>query len=133
MRWMKWAGFMAGCLLIVSCFLTWVIVVSKNIVITGIDTTGTSFGKPGYLHIIFAGLFILLNLTPKIWAKRINLLIAAFNLAWAARNYFIISACQGGDCPEKHNGIYLLLVSSILMMVAALFPDIKLPAEKSRD
>jgi len=131
MRWMKWAGLTAGILLVISCFSTWVIVASKNIIITGVDATGTSFGKPGYLHLVFAFFFILFNFIPKIWAKRTNLLVTAFNLAWAARNYFIISACRGGDCPEKYAGIYLLLLSSVLMIVFALFPDMKLPEQKN--
>jgi hypothetical protein len=53
-------------------------------------------------------------------------------MAWAIRNYFIISACHGGDCPEKHNGIYLVLLASLLMLVSALFPDIKLPEQKDK-
>ncbi len=133
MRWMKWTGLIAGTLLIISCFSTWVVVASKNIIITGVDTAGTSFGKPGYLHLVFVFFFILLNFIPKVWAKRTNLLVTAFNLAWAARNYFIISACRGGDCPERHTGIYLLLFASLLMMMAALFPDIKLPGQKDRN
>ena len=133
MRWMKWAGLIAGTLLIISCFSTWVVVISKNIIITGVDTDGASFGKPGYLHLVFAFFFILLNFIPRVWAKRTNLLVTAFNLAWAARNYFIISACRGGDCPERHTGIYLLLLASLLMMVAALFPDIKLPVQKDKN
>jgi hypothetical protein len=128
MRWMKWIGLAAGILLIISCFSTWVFIESKSLTITGIDATGTSFGKPGYLHLIFATCFLVLNFIPRLWAKRTNLPVTAFNLAWAARNYFIITACHGGECPEKHNGIYLLLLASALLLVSALFPDIKLPA-----
>lgn len=130
MRWMKWTGLTAGILLIISCFLTWVVVVSKNIVISGVDASGTSFGKPGYLHLLFVLFFIAFNFIPKVWAKRVNLLVTAFNLAWAGRNYFIITACQGGECPEKHSGIYLLLIASVLMLASAMFPGIKLPVEK---
>lgn len=127
---MKWIGLIAVILLIISCFSTWVVVASKNISITGVDATGTNFGKPGYLHLVFSFFFILFNFILKIWAKRTNLLVTAFNLAWAVRNYFIISACRGGDCPEKYTGIYLVLLASVLMMVSALFPDIKLPGQK---
>lgn len=131
MRWMKWAGLAAVTLLIISCFLTWVVITSKNITVSGIDATGTSFGKPGYFHFFFSFFFILFTLIPRIWAKRVNLLVTAMNMAWAIRNYFIISACRGGECPEKHNGIYLILLASLLMLVSALFPDIKLPKQKN--
>ncbi len=132
MRWMKWTGLAASVLLIISCFSTWVIIVSKNIAVSGVDATGTNFGKPGYFHFLFTFFFILFTLIPRIWAKRTNLLITALNLSWAIRNYFIISACRGGDCPEKQTGIYLLLIASLLMLASALFPDIKLPEQKNK-
>ena len=132
MRWMKWTGLAAVLLLIVSCFSTWVVIVSKNIVVSGVDATGTNFGKPGYFHVLFSFFFILFTLIPRVWAKRTNLLVTALNMAWAIRNYFIISACRGGDCPEKYTGIYLLLLASFLMLLSSLFPDIKLPEQKNK-
>jgi len=130
---MKWTGIAAAILLIISCFSTWVSIASKNIVVSGVDATGTNFGKPGYFNLLMTFFFILCTLIPKIWAKRINLLFTAMNLAWAIRNYFIISACQGGDCPEKHAGLFLVLTASLLMLASSLFPDIELPGEKRKD
>lgn len=127
MRWMKWTGLAAVILLIVSCFLPWVFIASKNIVLSGVDTNGTRFGKPGYFHFFFCFFFILFTLIPRVWAKRVNLVVTAMNMAWAIRNYFIITTCRGGECPEKHTGIYLLVLASFAMLVSALFPDIKLP------
>ena len=132
MRWMKWTGLAASVLLIISCFSTWVIIVSKNIAVSGVDATGTNFGKPGYFHFLFTFFFILFTLIPRIWAKRTNLLITALNFSWALRNYFIISACRGGDCPEKQTSIYLMLIASLLMLASALFPDIKLREQKPK-
>lgn len=126
MRWNKWLGIVAALLQIISCFMTWVVISSKNIVVTGVDASGTSFGRPGYFNLLFAGIFILFHFIPRVWAKRGNLAVAALNMAWALRNYFLITTCRGGDCPEKHWGIWLLLISSVLLLVSALFPDIKL-------
>lgn len=131
MRWMKWLGIAAAGLLVVSCFMDWVVIVSKNIHVSGVEATGTSFGKPGYLHLVLTFFFIVFTLVPRIWAKRFNLLTAGLNLGWALRNFAFIPACSGGECPEKHTGIYLSLIASILMLVSSLFPDITLPAEKS--
>ena len=133
MRWMKWIGLAAAILLIISCFIPWVFIESKNITVTGIDATGTSFGKPGYFHLLMSIIFLLFSFTPKVWAKRSNLLIAALNIAWAVRNYFLISACQMGDCPEKKPGIYFILLASLLMMAVALFPDMKLPDDRKKN
>jgi len=133
MRWMKWTGIAAAIILIISCFLTWVTIPSKNIVVSGVDATGTSFGRPGYFSLLMTFFFLVCTLLPKLWAKRINLLFTAMNLAWAIRNYFLISACQGGDCPEKQAGLFLMLIASLLMLASSLFPDIKLPAEKNKE
>jgi hypothetical protein len=132
MRWMKWVGITAAILLIVSCFTPWVIIESKNIVVSGTNSTGTNFGKPGYFHLLMAAIFLFLTYTARLWAMRCNLFFAAVNLGWAIRNYFIISQCRGGDCPLKRIGIYLMLVSSVVIMIAALFPDMKLMQQKEK-
>jgi hypothetical protein len=125
MRWMKWLGLISALLLIFSCFFPWVIIISKDITIRGVDSTGTNFGKPGYFHLFLSFLFIVFNFIERIWAKRINIFVVAINLAWAIRNYIIISACQGGECPEKKTALYTVVLGSILMLVTALFPDIE--------
>ena len=127
---MKWAGLLAVIILAVSCFLPWVIISSKNIMVSGVGSAGTNFGKPGYMHLVFGFLFLVFHLVPRLWAKRSNLVVVALNMAWAARNYFIISACREGECPEKQTGLYLLLAASVIMLLAAFFPDIKLKEEK---
>jgi hypothetical protein len=73
---------------------------------------------------------IVFHFLPKLWAKRVNLLIVALNIAWAIRNYFIISMCREGECPEKQIGLWLVLLASVLMLIAALFPDVQLKEEK---
>ena len=130
MRYMKWIGLLAVLLLVVSCFLPWVIITSQNIIVTGVDSTGTNFGKPGFAHFVLGFFFVIFHFISKLWAKRINLLIVALNIAWAVRNYFIISMCREGECPEKQTGLWLVLMASILMLIAALFPDIKLNEQK---
>lgn len=129
MRYMKWIGLVAVTLLAVSCFLPWVLIASKNIIVSGIDATGTNFGKPGYTHFVLGFFFIIFHFIPKLWAKRVNLLVVALNIAWAVRNYFIISMCREGECPEKQIGLWLVLLASVLMLLAALFPDIQLREE----
>lgn len=129
MRWIKWLGLAAGIVLIASCFMVWMELPARDIVVTGVETGNTSFGKPGYMHLILGSIFIILHLIPKLWAKRANLIVVAINLAWAVRNFFVITACRAGECPEKHTGIYLVLAASIALLIAGLFPDMKLPRE----
>jgi hypothetical protein len=127
LRSMKWIGLLAALALIIACFMPWVFIESKNITVTGIESSGTSFGKPGYFHFVLAAFFIAFNFTPRIWAKRMNLLVSVLNIGWAARNYFLISACAGGECPEKKVGLLIVVGSSSLMLLTALLPQMKLP------
>jgi hypothetical protein len=130
MRFIKWAGVTAALLLTVISFMPWVVIESKGITITGIDAKGTNFGKPAYFHFIMIAFFLVFTLIPRVWAKRANLLICALNLGWALRNFIALPSCEGGECPIKKAALYLMLLSSLIMMVSALFPDMKLPQQK---
>lgn len=131
MRFMKWIGLFAAIVLIIACFFPWTFIESKNMTVSGVDSGGTSFGKPGYFHFIMIAFFVFFNFIPKVWAKRSNLLIAALNLAWAVRNYILISSCYMGDCPVKKFAIFLLIPASVSMLAATMFPDIKLTERKN--
>ncbi|MFT3674879.1 MAG: hypothetical protein QM781_03180 [Chitinophagaceae bacterium] len=56
-KWMKWLGTLAGLGLIVAGFQPWVHVVSKDLWLSGVDTTGANFGLPifnlCYYHFFF--------------------------------------------------------------------------------
>jgi hypothetical protein len=125
MRYMKWIGLGAAILLIVACFLPWVVIESHHITISGVDSTGTKFGKPGYLNLVLVALFLVFHFTPKLWAKRANLLIVGFNTAWVIRNFFLIAVCRGGECPERKLGLYMIMLASLLMLLSALFPEME--------
>ena len=117
--------------LIASLFFPWVIIESKNLVLTGMRTDGTTFGKPGLLTLLFAALIILFSFVPRVWAHRICLFFGAFAVGWAVRNFLLLSTCQGGECPQRQVAFYVYLISSILLLVAVLLQDMKLPtAEK---
>jgi len=130
MRWIQWLSIIFTIILIIACFAPWVIIESKNIIVSGNHAVGTAFGKPGYMHILMGVIFLTLILLDKWWSKRIALFVAAFNVAWGIRNFIIISACHGGECPVKQWGIYIMLVSSVSMLIAILFNP-SLTREKS--
>jgi len=112
---------LVGLLTAAACFLPWVSIESKELVLTGMDTTGTKFGKPGLLHLILSGIFLAFALIGKSWGQRANLLVIAVNAAWFLRNFFMLSACYGGECPVRLYGFYVLLLGCIGMMVVTLF------------
>ena len=105
---------------IVACFLPWFDIESNHIVLTGMHTEGTKFGKPGLLHIVLSVIYLGFALVPKSWGQRANLLVIAVNTAWCIRNYFMLSTCYGGECPVTQYGFYLLIIGSLGMVVATL-------------
>jgi hypothetical protein len=118
---MKWVGILAAMIVIGSCFFPWVIIDSKNIIITGIDASGTNFGKPGYFNFLLCAVYVLLALIPKVWASRTNLFFSTLNLAWSFRNFILLARCEGGECPSRQPALVIILVASLLMLVALLF------------
>ncbi len=117
----------AAALVIVSVFFPWVVIESKHILVSGMQADGTSYGKPGVLSLFFAVLVIIFSLIPRVWAHRITIFSSALHAGWALRNFLLLSVCQGGECPQRQPFFYVYLVSSILLLVAVLMQDVKLP------
>lgn len=126
MRLIKWTSVLAALLLVAACFMDWIVVESRGIVISGVDSGNTGFGKPGFFHIFFTAFFLVFSFIPRIWAKRWNLAVVALNIGWALRNYFLIAICRGGECPTVKPGMWLVLVCSVLMLLGSFFPDIRM-------
>ncbi|MBZ5856448.1 hypothetical protein [Flavihumibacter profundi] len=130
MKYFNHIGVIASVAVILSCFMIWVTIPDLGIKVGGFFSEGTRFGKPGLMNAIMSAIAMVMFLVPKIWAKRANLFFAGFNIAWAIRNYILITACHGGDCPVKELGIYVFLAASALQMVMAAFPHLPLEEKK---
>jgi len=107
------------------CLLPWTVIESRHITVTGLNSGGTDFGKPGYMNLFLSAVCLLLFVLPKVWAKRTNVFVAAINLAWAIRNYLLLGSCMSGECAQRQVGLYLLLLATIVIQVMALLPKIK--------
>ena len=84
------------------------------------------YGKPGKIFIFLCCIAVPLFLIPRIWAKRTNLIVCAIILAFGLKTFILYTSCYKGICPEKHIGIFLVLLTTIIMTAAAALPDIKL-------
>jgi hypothetical protein len=122
MKYSNYIGIVAAVALIGLCYVPWVYIQSINVTITGMDTATTHLGKPGLLHIIFSVVAIVLFLVPYVTAKRINIFVAAFNMAWSVRNYLIVTQCQMGECPEKRVGIIAIVALSFILLIMTVIP-----------
>ena len=124
MKYSQLLGCLAVILLAGICFLPWSFIDEKQTLITGMSAPGTVYGKPGLMHFVLGFILILFFLIPKIWAKRINVFIAAINLAWSIRNYILLTTCFMGECPEKRYGLYLELLFCTSILIFTFLPDL---------
>lgn len=115
-------GLVAIVIVIISAFLPWVTIVAEGqqLTFTGLRSEGSSFGEPGKLNILMAGLTGLLFLIPKDWAPRVNLFTSAFLAAWTFRNMLLFSRCEMGICPKQEIGLWLSLGGALIAFVCVL-------------
>jgi hypothetical protein len=127
---MRWLVFPLAALVMGACFFPWVEIETKHIVISGFRSGVGDYGQPGILHIVFCSFCLLFILLRRPWSVRTAFFISAFNIAWAVRNYIIVSACRGGICPAKQPALYILVAASLLLPVLTL--AVRLPAAKGQ-
>jgi hypothetical protein len=130
MKYSQQIGMLAVLLMAVACFLPWSIIESKQLTITGMQTVGTSFGRPGLFLLIFGTIGFILFALPMIWAKRTNVFVSALILAWSIRNYILVSTCMFGECPVKQPALYVLVVCAVVIQLMSFFPRIPVGSKK---
>ncbi len=118
-----WLGIAAGILLIVSCFLPWGYYADVKETFTGFYSHDNIYGKPGKLLVILAVVTLVFMVLPKIWAKRTNLFLTALGVGYAIKTYVLFSSCYNAYCPEMKAGIYIMLASSAVLLIASVFPQ----------
>lgn len=136
-KYLHWFGIAACIMLIISCFLPWVYYADPNIAneaertFTGFYSYKNEYGKPGKFLVFFGLIALIFMLLPKVWAKRANIFVCALILAFAVRNYILFSSCYNNYCPQKLFSIYLMVFCTVLMMLAAVFPKLKIAGGQS--
>ena len=127
MKYSKWIGLLGCVVVVIVCYTPWVYVQSAQLEIAGMYSSGkNNFGRPGLMNIfctVGAAVFFII---PRIWAKRTNIFFCGFNIAWAIRNFILLSRCYGGDCPTKKTGLYLLVLASAIMLAMSFLPDVEI-------
>ncbi|MGX5819110.1 hypothetical protein ACWKWU_12985 [Chitinophaga lutea] len=109
-------GILGAVTVIVCAFLPWISVnlEGKELIVTGLDGTGTRFGEPGKLSIGVAVVVILMMLIRRNWASRVNLFTGGFLAAWSFRNLLIYSRCEMGICPEREPALFIALAGAVI-------------------
>jgi hypothetical protein len=128
---LHWLGIAACITLIISCFLPWAYYADIDKTFTGLYSL--QYGRPGKLLIALAVIALAFMFLPKVWAKRANLFVCALAVGYAVKSYVLFTACYMAYCPEKKIGIWLMMVSVFGMLIAAVFPDLKLEKDRNTD
>jgi len=131
---MKYSHYI-GVLLIIGfvivAYMPWIYIPSLQVYVKGMDSGGTIFGKPALFNLFCCTLSLVFFLVPKVWAKRANIFSAAVNMAWAFKNFILLSICRGGECATHLPGLYIMMGLCIGIFVMAILPDLKVPPHKT--
>lgn len=133
MKYYKVLGFLASLTLVVSCFLPWAYYPDLHKSFTGFFSEKNIYGRPGIAFTFFAVVSLILIFINKIWAKRTFIFSAALNLGYLLKTYVIFTSCYKGYCPEKEYGLYLVIVSSIVLLLVSFVPDTKLSDDEKAE
>ena len=126
MKYSQIIGIGTALVVMILCFLPWSIVTERNIIISGMNTKGTDFGRPGLLNILLSLTMIVFFILSPLWAKRTNLFIGAIAFAWSVRNYILVTTCYYGECPQKQPALYALVFFSFITMLMSFLPKVKI-------
>jgi hypothetical protein len=133
MKYSQWIGIAATLLLIGACFLPWAYFPDLDKSFTGFFSEQNRYGRPGKVIIVLGAVMIFFFLLPRVWAKRSNIFVAAVTFAWGIKSYILYTACYRGICPDKKAGIFLVLASSVVVLAAALLPDLPVRQDQRRN
>ena len=125
MKYYKITGWCASALLIASCFMPWAYYADIHKNFTGFFSEQNAYGRPGIFFCFFAAISILLISLNKIWAKRTHIFFAALNIGYLIKTYILFTSCYNAYCPEKKYGLYIVILSSAVLMLVSILPDMK--------
>lgn len=133
MKYSQVIGIIASLSIIGICYMPWVFISELNITLSGVNgyvNENLYLGKPIKFYLFFLCIMIIFFALHKIWAKRTNVFLGAIVLGYSIYNYLLFTLCREGVCPEKKKGIYLLLVSALVVQLMTFFPKITISDEK---
>lgn len=126
MKYYKVLGLASAVLLVLSCFLPWTYYSDIDKHFTGFYTYENMYGKPAKAFIFLAVISVALFYINRLWAKRTLLFVSAVNVAYLIKTFVLFTSCYSGICPQKEYGLFLLILSVSGLVLASLFPDVKL-------
>lgn len=116
-------GIVACVTLIIACFLPWATYNDIHKTFNGFYSFENYYGKPGKFLTLMTSIALFFMILPKIWAKRANLFICALTTGYAIYAYTLYSTCYKAYCPQREIGLFLMVGSACIMLLASILPD----------
>jgi hypothetical protein len=132
-KYLQRIGLIACLVLVVACFMPWTYHADLKETFTGFYSHDNHYGKPGLFLTGIAVIAFAFMYIPKVWAKRINLFVCAVGVGYAIKSYTLFTSCYNAYCPEKRTGIFLIMICTVIMLAASVFPDLKIKDKKHQD
>ena len=119
----KWVSLAALVVLAIACFLPWAYYGDIGKEFTGFYSERNLYGKPAKMLLFLGTLGTICAFLPRIWPKRLSMFTSAFMIAFGVSAVYRYMRCYGGTCPEVRIGLVLMILSTLLIFLCALFPD----------
>ena len=130
-----YTGIIACLALLAACFMPWVHYNNINETFTGFNvhrfTTGNYYGKAGIPITVLTVIILLCMFVKKIWAKRVNLFVAAVLVAYGIRTYIIFTSALFENEIVKKPGIHLVAILPFIILASTIFPYLEDKTEAS--
>ncbi|RYG36943.1 MAG: hypothetical protein EOO01_30490 [Chitinophagaceae bacterium] len=106
--------------------MPWTHYISINETFTGYHVkrfpNGPYYGRAGLIITILTAIILIGMFTGKMWMKKVNLFLAAMQVAYAVRTYILFTSSMFPGEVDKKIGIILLIPLSVLLLISAVFP-----------
>ena len=121
-KYSPWIAAVAFALLVFACIMPWTYHEDLGKHFTGFYSEKNIYGKPGKFLTIAGALTVICAFTPIVWLKRVSLFLSAINVAYAVTAFIRFGACYDGYCPERKIGLFLMLISTIVLLITSMLP-----------
>jgi hypothetical protein len=122
-RYSKWISLAALVLLLMACFMPWTYHADVDKTFNGFFSEKNIYGKPAKLLLVFGGITTICSFFRILWLKRTAFLSGGLCVAYAIKNFLLFGSCYRGYCPDKQAGLYMMLLSSLMIFIMAFLPE----------
>ncbi|HTJ14778.1 MAG TPA: hypothetical protein VL547_22225 [Dinghuibacter sp.] len=109
---------------VVVAWMPWIYIPSIHSTISGMTDDTGKFGKPALFNLFCCAFSLVFFAVPRLWAKRGNIFAATMNLAWALKNFIILSICRQGECPDRKAGFFLMFLIALGIEIMSFLPKL---------